>query len=197
MYPTESKGIDREKPARLTNGYVGAPLASTISTISVPALDMYFYYPTDEQFDNFPTGTNKVNPDNKEYLIACDVSGYTDYMEKFERNKDSFFGGGKGGDSYIEPTLSHRVIYCIRAIENEEDWRHKFFDEQKNKPETEAKYLEEYEINMPATRIPTKRRKRYVLQPLLMRMQFQLKQKRIQRPFLSSWKTEKRVTHRE
>lgn len=156
LYPTESKGIDREKPARLTNGYVGAPLASTISTISVPALDMYFYYPTDEQFDNFPTGTNKVNPDNKEYLIACDVSGYTDYMEKFERNKDSFFGGGKGGDSYIEPTLSHRVIYCIRAIENEEDWRHKFFDEQKNKPETEAKYLEEYEINMPATRIPDK-----------------------------------------
>lgn len=156
LYPTDFKGIDREKPARLTNGYVGAPLASTISTISVPALDMYFYYPTDEQFDNFPTGTNKVNPDNKEYLIACDVSGYTDYMEKFERNKDSFFGGGKGGDSYIEPTLSHRVIYCIRAIENEEDWRHKFFDEQKSKSEAEAKYLEEYEINMPATRIPDK-----------------------------------------
>lgn len=156
LYPTEYKTTNREKPARLTNGYVGAPLASTISTISVPALDMYFYYPTDEQFDNFPTGTNKVNPDNKEYLIACDVSGYTDYMEEFKRNKDSFFGVGKGGDSYIEPTLSHRVIYCIRAIENEEDWRHKFFDEQKNKPETEAKYLEEYEINMPATRIPDK-----------------------------------------
>ena len=156
LYPTEYKTEERERPFRLTNGYVGAPLATTISMISVPALDMYFYYPTDEQFDNFPTGTNKVNPDNKEYLIACDVSGYTDYMEKFERNKDSFFGGGKGGESYIEPTLSRRVIYCIRAIENEKDWRHKFFDEQKNKPETEAKYLEEYEINMPATRIPDK-----------------------------------------
>lgn len=156
LYPTEYKTEERERPFRLTNGYVGAPLATTISMISVPALDMYFYYPTDEQFDNFPTGTNKVNPDNKEYLIACDVSGYTDYMEKFERNKDSFFGGGKGGESYIEPTLSRRVIYCIRAIENENDWRHKFFDEQKNKPETEAKYLEEYEINMPATRIPDK-----------------------------------------
>lgn len=157
LYPTEYKTEERERPVRFTNGYVGAPLATTISMISVPALDMYFYYPTDEQFDAFPT-VNLNN--NNEYLIACDVSGYTDYMEEFKRNTQTLFGGGKIDgvykESYIEPTLSRRVIYCIRAIEYENDWRHKFFDEQKSKSEAEAKYLEEYEINMPATRIPDK-----------------------------------------
>lgn len=152
LYPTEYKTNERERPVRFTNGYVGAPLATTDAMISVPALDMYFYYPTDEQFKDF----SSVNPKNDEYLIACDVSGYTDYMDKFERNKDSFFEPVKGAGGYIEPTLSRRVIYCIRAIENKDDWRHKFFEEQKNKPDTEAKYLEEYEINMPATRIPDK-----------------------------------------
>lgn len=152
LYPTTDETTEGAKPVRFINGYVGCPLSTRNGNDKVPALDMYFYYPTDKQFDAF----SSVNPDNNEYLIACDVSGYTDYMEEFERNKDSFFEPVKGAGGYIEPTLSHRVIYCIRAIENKDDWRHKFFEEQKNKTESEAKYLEEYEINMPATRIPDK-----------------------------------------
>lgn len=134
-------------PYRLANGYVGQPLTK------YSQLKMTFYYPTTEEYENFKN-KEEVNPDNKEYLIACDVSGYTDYIEKFTRgvtNKEKF------ADTFHEPTLSHRFIYCIRSIENTEDWRHKFFKEQEKVTDpTEQKYLEEYEINAPFTRIPDK-----------------------------------------
>ena len=149
LYPTDYKSHEMEKPARFTNGYIGNPISAQYMTYKpIPALDMYFYYPTDEQYDSFKNKAN-INPDNNEYLIACDVSGYTDYTEVFKLNKTSFFGGKKSDEPYIDPTLSHRVIYCIRAIENKGDWRYKFFTENS----TNDKYLEEYEINMPATRI--------------------------------------------
>lgn len=160
LYPTTFENNDGAKPVRFANGYVGCPLSTRNGADNVPALDMFFYYPTDDQFRTFPTGTNQVNPDNNEYLIACDVSGYTDYAEEFKRNAQTIFGSGKIDgtykESYIEPTLSHRIIYCIRAIENENDWRHKFFEEQIGKSDAGVKYLEEYEINMPAIRIPDK-----------------------------------------
>lgn len=157
LYPQYYKTQDRERPARFTNGYVGDPLALTSAMASVPALDMYFYYPKEEQYNKFPKENEKtlVNPDNNEYLIACDVSGYTDYKDGFEIDSEMHFGGSDW-KTYTEPTLSHRIIYCIRAIENEKDWRHKFFEEQIGKSDAEVKYLEEYEINMPAIRIPDK-----------------------------------------
>ena len=149
LYPTTYENIESKRPVRFTNGYIGNPLSRLIQqgapVLRIPALDMSFYYPTDAQYDSF-SGDNKVNPNNKEYLIACDVSGYTDYAKEFTRNTEIYFDQG---DKYIEPTLSHRIIYCIRAIENEDDWRYRFFTNN-----TEDKYLEEYEINMPATRIP-------------------------------------------
>ncbi len=153
LYPKDYKTQDIEKPARFTNGYVGDPLALTSAMASIPALDMYFYYPKEEQYNKFPKENEKtlVNPDNNEYLIACDVSGYTDYKDGFEIDSEMHFGGSDW-KTYTEPTLSHRIIYCIRAIENEKDWRYKFFTDNKN----EDKYLEEYEINMPAIRIPDK-----------------------------------------
>lgn len=152
LYPTTFESYEGARPVRFANGYVGNPSSIAMNGTNVPALDMYFYYPTDEQFGTFPT----VNPDNNEYLIACDVSGYTDYAEDFKRDSIMYFGGYKGLGPYTEPTLSHRIIYCIRAIENEKDWRYTFFKEQIGKPDTEVKYLEEYEINMPAIRIPDK-----------------------------------------
>lgn len=157
LYPQYYKTQDRERPARFTNGYVGDPLALTSAMASVPALDMYFYYPTEEQYNKFPKENEKtlVNPDNNEYLIACDVSGYTDYKDGFEIDSEMHFGGSDW-KTYTEPTLSHRIIYCIRAIENEKDWRYQFFEEQIGKSDAEVKYLEEYEINMPAIRIPDK-----------------------------------------
>lgn len=157
LYPQYYKTQDRERPARFTNGYVGDPLALTSAMASVPALDMYFYYPKEEQYNKFPKENEKtlVNPDNNEYLIACDVSGYTDYKDGFEIDSEMHFGGSDW-KTYTEPTLSHRIIYCIRAIENEKDWRYQFFEEQIGKSDAEVKYLEEYEINMPAIRIPDK-----------------------------------------
>lgn len=157
LYPKEYKTQKIERPVRFTNGYVGDPMAFTSATVPVPALDMYFYYPKEEQYNKFPKENEKtlVNPDNNEYLIACDVSGYTDYKDGFEIDSEMHFGGSDW-KTYTEPTLSHRIIYCIRAIENEKDWRHQFFEEQIGKSDTEVKYLEEYEINMPAIRIPDK-----------------------------------------
>lgn len=157
LYPKEYKTQKIERPVRFTNGYVGDPMAFTSATVPVPALDMYFYYPKEEQYNKFPKENEKtlVNPDNNEYLIACDVSGYTDYKDGFEIDSEMHFGGSDW-KTYTEPTLSHRIIYCIRAIENEKDWRYQFFEEQIGKSDAEVKYLEEYEINMPAIRIPDK-----------------------------------------
>lgn len=154
LYPTTFESYEGARPVRFANGYVGSPLSTRNGDDNVPALDMYFYYPTEEQYNKFPKENEKtlVNPDNNEYLIACDVSGYTDYAKTFKKNTYVFFGG----DNTYEPTLSHRIIYCIRAIENEKDWRHQFFEEQIGKSDAEVKYLEEYEINMPAIRIPDK-----------------------------------------
>lgn len=149
LYPTTNK-TGQDQPRRFVNGYVGDANIEINSTLSRGLLDMYFYYPTNQQYNSFTNSTN-VNPDNNEYLIACDVSSYTDYMEKYD---------GKFPDKFnfkIEPTLSCRIIYYIRAIENEKDWRHKFFEEQKNVSEkADQKYLEEYEISMPSIRIPDK-----------------------------------------
>lgn len=134
-------------PYRLTNGYVGQPL-STYSR-----LKMTFYYPTTDEYNSF-TNKTEVNPDNNEYLIACDVSGYTDYTESFVRGESA---NSKFTDKFYEPTLSHRFIYCIRSIENKEDWRRKFFEEQQKVTDpAQQKYLEEYEINAPSIRIPDK-----------------------------------------
>lgn len=133
-------------PYILANGYIGKPLASA-------SLEMVFHYPDETGYGN-NTG---INPDNNEYLIACDVSSYTDYTATFDRqtSASSIFPSqeNNGQSVFYEPTLSHRFIFCIRAIENTEDWRNKFFSKQ---PKDEDKYLEEYEISMPVTRIPDK-----------------------------------------
>lgn len=140
-------------PLRFKNGYIGQPL------LYEQILDkMIFYYPTSEEYSKFSNKTD-LNGDNanKEYIVACDVSSYTDFTATFnpESSANSSFGDG---NTFYEPTLSHRFIFCIRAIENTEDWRHKFFKEQVNANAKEAnnKYLEEYEISMPVTRIPDK-----------------------------------------
>lgn len=166
LYPTEYLSDDQTiqslnkkgkelKPRRLQNGYIGSPLVAENADYPPLTLKMNFYYPTNEQYDTFKSKGYTINPDNNEYLIACDVSGYTDYAEEFQiKNNTPFTPVNK---PIYEPTLSLRVIYCIRAIENQDDWRNMFFKEQKDITEPDdQKYLEEYEINMPATRIPDK-----------------------------------------
>lgn len=163
LYPELKTNDSGETPYRFANGYIGDPFTMRqVGTDPVPTLDMYFYYPKDEQYNSL-TDKATISPDNKEYLIACDVSGYTDYAADFKlktytpfENKDKKTKA-EGGTTYHEPTLSHRIIYCVRAIENTDDWRHKFFKEQETVTNSgDQKYLEEYEISLPATRIPDK-----------------------------------------
>ena len=105
---------------RFANGYIGSPLSEN------PLYAMDFYFP--------------ANGSETEYVVACDVSGYTDYTSSFSPNTTSEFlnvdESGTVGDVY-EPTLSHRFIYHIIAV-----------DEEKNFP------VEIMNITMPATRIP-------------------------------------------
>ena len=64
------------------------------------------------------------------YLVACDISSYTDFSEN-----GSIQDFGSNGE-YWEPTLTHRVIYQIILIE------------------TNNRSIEEYEINFPAYILP-------------------------------------------
>lgn len=108
---------------RFKNGYIGQPLSSACLYV------MDFYVPK--------TGYQNW------YLVACDVSGYTDFTEDFSSDsKNSSFANG----GYWEPTLSHRFIYFIRVIEDENSWAAKQLNA--------GKPIEEKDITMPATRLP-------------------------------------------
>ena len=130
---------------RFANGYVGSPL-SPLPDDQGSICSMNFYIPEDEEEFNemFPNADKTI--DNNWYVVACDVSGYTDYTETFDEkdSKNATFGAdGK----YCEPTLSHRIVFYIHAVEDTDNWY------SKNWQNKEA-YLEEYEINMPFTRLP-------------------------------------------
>lgn len=108
---------------RFKNGYIGQPLSSACLYV------MDFYVPK--------TGYQNW------YLVACDVSGYTDFTKDFSSDsKNSSFANG----GYWEPTLSHRFIYYIRVIEDETSWAAKQL--KAGEP------IEEKDITMPATRLP-------------------------------------------
>lgn len=126
---------------RLKNGYVGNPLKA-----GNPAYKMDFYFPTDDEFRNwFETTINGEIPgrDNNWYVVACDVSTYKDFSESNE-------------GELVEPTLSHRILYYICAVENEDNWYPKALKNQHSSSSSSDTYLEEYEITMPATRIPNR-----------------------------------------
>lgn len=109
---------------RFANGYIGQPLSSNC------LYTMDFYVPE--------------NSTQNWYLVACDVSGYTDFTKEFDidNSKNSDFAGG----GYWEPTLSHRFIYYIRVIEDETSWAAQQL--------SAGKPIEEKDITMPATRLP-------------------------------------------
>lgn len=120
---------------RLENGYVGNPLKA-----GNPAYKMDFYFPTDDQFKEWFNIDEEIpGIDNNWYVVACDVSTYKDYTSDETKLE--------------EPTLSHRILYYICAVENENNWYPKALEQQSSSSDT---YLEEYEITMPATRIPNR-----------------------------------------
>lgn len=130
---------------RLANGYVGSPLSDwDMNRFGDGICSMSFYIPTEDDFGKmFPNYKTDEAIDNNWYVVACDVSGYTDYTATFDENNTT----SKFTDNYYEPTLSHRIVFYIHAVEDEDSWYNKAW---KNK----ESYLEEYEINMPFTRLP-------------------------------------------
>ena len=116
---------------RFQNGYVGGSWMNNI---------MYganFYYPKDDEYK----GLNNGSADNSYYIVACDVSGYTDFDQT----------------TYTEPTLGLRVLYYIVGIDDM--WGTNKYENQYERLNTDDyknggnKYLEEYEITFPCDHI--------------------------------------------
>lgn len=138
---------------RFKNGYVGSPLTGT--NVNSVLDDMYFYYPTDSEFKIMFRNPDS-NLDNKYYLVACDVSGYNDYTETYNKqtSHSSYFPNG-----FWEPTLSHRIIYYICNVDDNEDvsyvkrWKQGIANRTlTSSDETTNAYFEEMEITFPAHR---------------------------------------------
>ena len=124
---------------RFTNGYVSRPM--TTWDDAMPAR-MTFYYPEDNEFAN--SNYNPGQENNDFYLVACDLSGYTDFSSTNatpdgngdETVKDFFVNNG-----YYEPTLTHRVIYYLVGVESNR---------------TLPSEPEVYEIDFPAYTLPNR-----------------------------------------
>lgn len=122
---------------RFKNGYVGGSNKVVEGSITYGA---EFYYPTDDAFKSY---TNLGQSQNDHYIVACDLSGYTDFV--------------KDGDTYTEPTLGLRVLYYIVGIDD--TWGTNKYENQYERLNTADyknggnKYLEEYEITFPCDHI--------------------------------------------
>lgn len=141
---------------RYANGYVGYPKGANLYKVN-------FYVPTDDEFKAwFGEDAAKIY-DNNFYLVACDVSSYTDYTENFDRESSSESSfDPKSGNPY-EPTLTHRVLFYIVTVDNRDKdptvtWtkgmgRLKDPTYQGGTLDEGKKYLEEYDISFPFTRV--------------------------------------------
>lgn len=121
---------------RFQNGYVGGSWMNNI---------MYganFYYPKDNEYTGYK-GLNNGSANNSYYIVACDVSGYTDFDQT----------------TYTEPTLGLRVLYYIVGIDNTwgtyaNQYERLNTDDYKGGGNGDGKkYLEEYEITFPCDHI--------------------------------------------
>lgn len=143
---------------RYANGYVGYPKGSNMYKVN-------FYVPTDEEFKAWFGEDATKKYDNNFYLVACDVSSYTDYTKNFDRessSKSSFDKPQSDGNTY-EPTLTHRVLFYIVTVDNRDEeptvtWkkgmgRLKDPAYQGGTLDEGKKYLEEYDISFPYTRV--------------------------------------------
>lgn len=140
---------------RYANGYVGKPKGSNMYKVM-------FYVPTQTEFDE---GGFNVQPDNNYYLVACDVSAYTDYTKEFNSaSSSSSFSPSSDDDNTYEPTLTHRVIFYIVTVDGRENdvsstWKNgmgRLVTEKSSYtggPGVDKKFLEEYNISFPFTRV--------------------------------------------
>ena len=135
---------------RFANGYVSKP----IDTNANGTYQMEFYFPTSTEFSQW--FDNSSSFDGNWFVVACDVSGYNDYTAEFTNaSSESDFL-----DKYYEPTLTHRVLYYIASVDgrNGYKWenghgRLSDSDYQGGGNAEGKKYLEEYEISFPYTRL--------------------------------------------
>lgn len=142
---------------RYANGYVGYPKGANMYKVN-------FYVPTDEEFKAWFGEDATKKYDNNFYLVACDVSSYTDYTKNFDRESSSksSFGPQSDGNTY-EPTLTHRVLFYIVTVDNRDEdptvtWKKgmgRLNDSayQGGTLDEGKKYLEEYDISFPYTRV--------------------------------------------
>lgn len=142
---------------RYANGYVGYPKEANLYKVN-------FYVPTDEEFKAWFGEDAAKKYDNNFYLVACDVSSYTDYTKNFDRESSSksSFAPQADGNTY-EPTLTHRVLFYIVTVDNRDTdptvtWqegmgRLKDSAYQGGTLDEGKKYLEEYDISFPYTRV--------------------------------------------
>ena len=146
-------------PYRFANGYVGKPLTTS------DVMDMRFYVPTDEEFEAWFGETAAQTFDNNYYLVGCDVSGYTDFTKSYSdaSGSSSFYPSNQSDGLTYEPTLTHRIIYYIMAVDGRDTgegatvtWQNgmgRLKNTAYQGGTTTGKYLEEYDISFPFTRI--------------------------------------------
>ena len=141
---------------RFANGYVSKPIDKSVNG----TYQMQFYFPTETEFKDWFAGSNY---DNDWYVVACDVSGYNDYVADFHEDASS----SDFLENFYEPTLTHRVLYYIVSVDGrdnetdntkKENWenghgRLSNSDYQGGGNTESDKYLEEYEISFPYTRV--------------------------------------------
>lgn len=136
---------------RLANGYVGQPLGSAVTS-------MDFYYPTDAEFNSW--FDNAGSYDNDWYVVACDVSGYTDFWESYPGEQSDATPDNLAQrfreNGYYEPTLSLRAVFYIVGVDDHKEttaWQvgHKRLkSDDYQGGGTDKRYLEEYDITFPA-----------------------------------------------
>ena len=163
--------LDGQTIYRFANGYVGQPV-NTIGNddnLASAAYQMQFYYPTDEEFARWVGAGSGI--DNNWYVVACDVSSYTDFTPDYDNDSHSstFFPSSNADGKVYEPTLTHRVVFYIVGVDGRENdqsegWVNGFGrlknGAYRNGIETDQpdskKYLEEYEITFSARRVSNK-----------------------------------------
>lgn len=152
-------GTTRDNYYRLRNGYVGWPMSTNALTA------MTFYYPTDAQFEKW--FYNHEDYDNDWYVVACDVSGYTDFWKNYpgeqrdERQSRNVLANRFRSNGFYEPTLTHRIIYYIVGVDDHTEttaWEkgHGRLTDPAYRDDgngADKKYLEEYTINFPASHV--------------------------------------------
>lgn len=146
-------------PYRFANGYVGKPLTTS------DVMEMKFYVPTDDEFKTWFGETAAQTFDNNYYLVGCDVSGYTDFTKNYSNasGSSSFYPSNQSDGLTYEPTLTHRIIYYIMAVDDRDTgagatvtWQNgmgRLKNTAYQGGTTTGKYLEEYDISFPFTRI--------------------------------------------